>query len=203
MDLIGTGLIMSSVICYILALQWGGQTHPWKSATVVGLFVGFGTILIAFVFWEWYQGERAMIGPRLIKQRTVWVGSLYAFFAAGAYFDIIYYLPIYFQSVDNASPTMSGVRNLPIILAVTFATIISGGFIAKTGIYTPIMIGGSVLATVASGLLYTLDIGTGAGKWIGYQILAGVGFGLICKWRTGLRPQRASGLTVRVQSKSP
>jgi hypothetical protein len=32
--------------------------------------------------------------------------------------------------------------------------------------------------TIAAGLLYTLDVGTPPGKWIGYQILAGFGYGI-------------------------
>lgn len=32
--------------------------------------------------------------------------------------------------------------------------------------------------TIGSGLLYTLDLDTRAGKWIGYQVLAGFGIGL-------------------------
>jgi hypothetical protein len=35
-----------------------------------------------------------------------------------------------------------------------------------------------VIVTIASGLLFTLDIGTSTGKWVGYQILAGFGYGL-------------------------
>jgi hypothetical protein len=35
-----------------------------------------------------------------------------------------------------------------------------------------------MIATISAGLLYTLDIGTPAGKWIGYQILAGFGYGI-------------------------
>jgi len=62
-------------------------------------------------------------------------------------------------------------------LAVTFATIFSGAFISKTGIAAPIAPVGAAIATIAAGLLYTLDIGTGAGKWIGYQILGGVAWG--------------------------
>jgi len=177
MDLIGASLIMGSVISYILALQYGGQQHPWDSSIVIGLFVGFGTILVAFVFWEWYMGERAMIAPRLIKDRTMYISSFYAFFYAGGYFVLVYYLPIYFQSVDGTSPTQSGVRNLPLIIAVTIATIASGGFIAATGIYTPVLVGGAAVSTIAAGLIYTLDVGTGSGKWIGYQVLAGLGWG--------------------------
>lgn len=177
MDLIGTSLIMGAVISFILAMQWGGQTKAWNSADVVGLLVGFAVILIAFCILEWYQGERSMIAPRLIRDRTMAISSAYAFFFGGAYFVLVYYLPIYFQSIDGTSPTESGVRNLPLILAVTVATIVSGGAISATGVYTPVLVGGAALATVASGLIYTLDIGSESGKWIGYQILAGLGFG--------------------------
>ncbi|KAK1493568.1 major facilitator superfamily transporter [Colletotrichum cuscutae] len=177
MDLIGTALIMAATISFLLALQWGGHQHPWNSSTVIGLFVGFGLMIVAFIALEWYQGERAMIAPRLISDRTVYISSAYAFFFAGAYFVLVYYLPIYFQSVDNASPTQSGVRNLPLIIAVTIATVASGISISATGLYTPILVVGAALATVGAGLLYTLDIGTGSDKWIGYQVLAGLAWG--------------------------
>jgi MFS transporter, DHA2 family, glioxin efflux transporter len=177
MDLIGTALVMAAVISFILAFQWGGQTKAWNSSEVIGLLVGFGLILIAFIILEWYQGERAMMTPRLLKERTIWMSSGYMFFFGGSYFVLIYYLPIYFQSIDGISPTDSGVRNLPIILAVTIATIVSGGVISATGIYTPVLIGGAAIATIACGLIYTLDIGTTNDRWIGFQILAGLGFG--------------------------
>jgi MFS family permease len=177
MDLVGAGLIMGAVTSYILALQWGGHKHPWDSSIIIGLFVGFGIILVIFVFWEWFMGDRAMISPRLIKDRTIYISSIYAFFYAGSYFILIYYLPIYFQSVDGTSPTQSGVRNISLIIAVTLATIASGGFIAATGIYTPVLIISAAISTIAAGLIYTLDIDTSSGKWIGYQILAGLGWG--------------------------
>ncbi|KAH6850643.1 major facilitator superfamily domain-containing protein [Chaetomium sp. MPI-CAGE-AT-0009] len=178
MDPVGTALVMGGVISYILALQYGGQTMAWSDSTVIGLIVGFVLIFVTFGVWEWYNGERSMIVPRLFLQRDIWVSSIFTFLFAGAYFIVIYYLPIYFQSIDNSSPTESGVRNLPLILSVTVATIVSGGAIAATGIAAPVAVGGAVLATIAAGLLYTLDIGTEAGKWIGYQILGGFGWGL-------------------------
>ncbi|KAK1764303.1 major facilitator superfamily domain-containing protein [Phialemonium atrogriseum] len=178
MDLLGTVMVMGAVISYILALQYGGQSKAWNSSEVVGLLVGFFVISAAFAAWEITQGERAMITPRLMRDRNVWVPSLFTFFFAGAYFVIVYYLPIYFQSIDGASPTNSGVRNLPLILAVTVATIASGVFISATGVATPLMVLGAALATVAAGLIYTLDIGSSSGKWIGFQILGGLGWGV-------------------------
>ncbi|KAM7187309.1 putative HC-toxin efflux carrier [Rhypophila sp. PSN 637] len=177
MDPIGCALIMAGVISYILAFQYAGVTHAWNSPTVIGLIVGFILIFITFGVWEYYNGERSMITPRLFKHRTVWVGSLYIFFLAGSYFVLVYYLPLYFQSIDDQSPTQSGVRNLPLILGVTIATIASGGAVTATGIAAPIAVGAGAIATVAAGLLYTLDIGTGSGKWIGYQVLAGLAYG--------------------------
>lgn len=177
MDLVGTALVMGGVISYILALQYGGQTLEWRHRTVIGLLVGFVLIAVAFGFWEAYNGERSMIIPRLFLHRDVWVSSVFTFLFAGAYFIVIYYLPIYFQSVDNSSPTESGVRNLPLILSVTVATIVAGGAISATGIAAPVAVVGAALATVAAGLLYTLDINTSTGKWIGYQILGGFAWG--------------------------
>jgi MFS transporter, DHA2 family, glioxin efflux transporter len=178
MDLIGTALAMGCIIAYIMAMQYGGQTKPWNSSTVIGLLVGFILLTITFGTWEFFQGERAAVAPRLIRDRNVWASSFYGLFFAGSYFIAIYYLPIYFQSIDNVSPIQSGVRNLPLIIAVTIAVILSGATVSKTGIATPIMILGATLATIGAGLLYTLNIGTGMGKWIGYQILAGFGWGL-------------------------
>ena len=145
---------------------------------VVGLLVGFVLILIAFAILEIWQGERGMLAPRLMRKRLVWVNGLYGFFFCGGYFVPLYYLPIYFQSIDNASPIASGVRNLPLIIAFSVGAVISGGAISKTGFATPILTASAVITTVAAGLLYTLDVGSGAGKWIGYQILTGLGFGV-------------------------
>ncbi|KAF2727553.1 MFS general substrate transporter [Polyplosphaeria fusca] len=183
MDPVGIALCMGAIISFILAME-NGQTKPWSSSVVVGLIVGWILMCIAFAAWEWYIGERAMIPFRLFRQRAVWVGSGFQFLFGGSFFLLLYYLPIYFQSVDNASAINSGVRNLPMVIAISLSSPIAGILTSKTGIAMPIMISGGGLATIASGLLYTLDIGTSAGKWIGYQILAGWAFGWA--WQTSV-----------------
>ena len=174
MDFVGVTLAMGCIICYILSMQYAGVSHPWNSSIVIGLIVGFVLLGIVFAIWEYYQGERASIPWHLFKHRNVWVNALYAPLIGGSYFLVIYYLPIYFQSVDGVSPVASGVRNLALIIAVAIAIIISGGYISKTGIAPPIMVGCGIIATIGCGLLYTLDIGSDSGKWIGYQVLGGI-----------------------------
>lgn len=99
------------------------------------------------------------------------------FFFGGAYFTILYYLPIYFQSVFNDSPIGSGVKTLALIIPLTFAVILQGGFLSKIGIVPLFWITGGALGTIGTGLFYTLDVDTSTGKWIGYQIIVGAACG--------------------------
>ncbi|KAL7944303.1 MFS general substrate transporter [Trichoderma barbatum] len=177
MDPLGVILMMGATVTFILAVQYGGIAHPWNSSVVIGLLVGFVLIIGAWAFVQWYQGEYSMVPPKLFADRTNLVMSLVAFIQAGGFFAAIYYIPIYFQSVHGTNPTMSGVRNLPFIIAVSFSTVASGVLVSATGLYQPLLLGGTSVATIGAGLLYTMGVNTSTGKWIGYQIIAGAGWG--------------------------
>ncbi|KAI0811683.1 hypothetical protein GGR55DRAFT_81247 [Xylaria sp. FL0064] len=111
-DFVGVMLVLGSLISYSLATQYGGQTKPWHSGTMIGLFVTAVVLVGIFAAWKWHAGERAMIVPRLLTQQRVGIGSAFAFLFAGNFFFffflIVYYLPIYFQSIDNASEVPRG-----------------------------------------------------------------------------------------------
>lgn len=64
------------------------------------------------------------------------------------------------------------------MLAMVLASIFSGITTQKIGYYTPYAIAGSCIMSVGAGLLTTLQVDTGEGKWIGYQIIYGFGMGL-------------------------
>jgi MFS family permease len=177
MDPLGIVLIMGATVTYILAVQYGGVAYAWNSSVVIGLLVGFAGMVVAWAALQYFQGERSMIPPRLISDRTNWVMCVFAFIFAGGFFAAIYYIPIYFQSVHGTNPTMSGVRNLPFIIAITISTILSGVYVSATGRYQPMLLGGGVVATIGAGLLYMLDVDSSTGAWIGYQIVAGLGWG--------------------------
>ncbi|CAG8908672.1 unnamed protein product [Penicillium egyptiacum] len=177
MDLVGATLMMGLIVSYILALQYGGQTHSWKSSEVIGLLVGFFSFVLAFVAWEIYQKERAMIVPRLFMKRYISVGTMYMFFFSGAYFIVLYYLPIYFQSVYNSSPIGSGVKMLALIIPLTLAAIVQGYALSKIRVVPLFWIIGGALGTIGCGLFYTFDTETSVGKWIGYQIIVGLSTG--------------------------
>lgn len=177
MDLVGTFLIMAAVVCYLLALQWGGSTKPWSDSTVIGTLVGFALLLIVFLANELWMGDRALLQPRLLKMRRIWTTNAYVFFISGSFFSLIYYLPIYFQAIQGVSPLASGVRNLPVIIGCLLC-IVSGFLVVGSGHFVPFMVIGSAIGTIGCGLCYTLDINSGSNHWIGYQAVAGIGIGL-------------------------
>ncbi|USP81914.1 hypothetical protein yc1106_09188 [Curvularia clavata] len=178
LDAIGVTLIIGSMICFILAMQWGGTLKSWGNADVIGTIVGFALCLLLFLAAQKWQGENAMVQSRIIKRRTVAVGSTFSFLINAAFSVTFYYIPIYFQSVQGVSASTSGVRTVPYILAVTLCVVVVGQVISKTGYAFPWMILGAGITAVGSGLIYTFDISSPSSKWIGYQILAGLGVGV-------------------------
>ncbi|KAJ9602155.1 hypothetical protein H2200_013275 [Cladophialophora chaetospira] len=179
MDFPGTFTLMAAIVCYLLAMQWGGATKKWSDGSVIAVLVLFGILILVFIGIEFYSGDRALLQPRLLKDRTIGAMCAYIFTVAGAFFILLYYLPIYFQVTKNISASKSGIDNLPLVLGASIFTVASGGLLTVWGHYVPLMAFGSVLASVGAGLIYTLEIESGSSKWIGYQALVGIGLGLI------------------------
>jgi Na+/melibiose symporter-like transporter len=89
----------------------------------------------------------------------------------------IFYLPFYFQAVKGTTAEGSGIRTIPYLGSIIISSIIVGGGITAIGWYKPFMIVGGAIFVVGCGLIYTLEIPSGAGKWIGYQLISGFGAG--------------------------
>jgi hypothetical protein len=126
LDLVGFFWFAPFAIMFLMALEWGGNTYAWKSATIIGLFCGAGGVLIIFVAWEYYKGDEAMVPFSMVRQRVVWSSCLVIAFFFGGLLLFSYYLPIYFQAVKGASPAMSGVYILPGILSQMVMAALSG-----------------------------------------------------------------------------
>jgi hypothetical protein len=116
LDLVGFTLFAPAVLMLLLALQFGGEQYPWNSSVVIGLFCGAAANAVVWGFWNRYKGEDAMMPLSMIRRKEVLFSGIYVAFLTSAVYGGIYYLPIYFQAVNNASAIMSGVYLLPMIL---------------------------------------------------------------------------------------
>ncbi|KAL5390475.1 hypothetical protein PMIN06_002116 [Paraphaeosphaeria minitans] len=79
LDPIGTILFLPSIVCLLLALQWGGTTYAWSSWRLVLLLVLAGVLFIAFLSVQIWRPNTATLPMRILKQRTVAASALFAF----------------------------------------------------------------------------------------------------------------------------
>lgn len=178
LDPIGTLLLLSSVVSFLLALQWGGSTYPWGDWRVILCFVFGGVLGIGYILVQMWMQDLGSLPPRIAKNRSVIASTIYAMCCGSSMMVFIYYIPIWFQAIKNSSPIHSGIQNLPSILGLVTGSIIGGVSVTKIGYVAPNMYVSTVLATVGAGLITTWTVHTGHAKWIGYQVLWGFPFGL-------------------------
>ncbi|KAK6008122.1 hypothetical protein QM012_000025 [Aureobasidium pullulans] len=178
LDLVGLLLFAPATIMMLLALQWGGLVYAWRSATIVGLFVGAAVLTAIFALWQIRKGDNAMIPPKLFSQRVVFFACLTELFAMGTIYVATYYLPQWFQIVKGVSPIRSGVMYLPLSLSDVASALMVGILLPYVGLTNPFILAGTSLLAVGSGLLSTLSTSSGSQYWIPYQILPGMGAGI-------------------------
>jgi DNA-binding MarR family transcriptional regulator len=94
-------------------------------------------------------------------------------------FGALTFLPLYFQDARGVSPTLSGLRLLPLMGGLLTASIGSGQLVSRWGRYKVFPVVGTFLMVV--GLLLMSRIGLATGAWTigGYMFVFGVGLGLV------------------------
>lgn len=178
LDPIGTAIFMPAIICLLLALQWGGVDYEWSNSRITSLFMLAAVLLCVFIYVQYKMQENATVPPRIFKKRSVWASCWFAFNTGACFLTSVYFLPIWFQAVKGTTAIESGVRNLPMLLGVVLFSMIAGAIVTWWGYYTPFMVVGAICMGIGFGLLSTLKPSTGAGGWIGYQMIAGIGVGI-------------------------
>jgi DNA-binding MarR family transcriptional regulator len=98
-----------------------------------------------------------MLSLKLFKNPVFSIASAIGLAAGFAMFGALSYLPLFLQVVHGASPTISGVYLLPMVLGLLIASVGSGQLIARTGRYKVYPIVGTALMAVALFLLSRLD----------------------------------------------
>jgi MFS family permease len=126
MDFLGFTLFAPAVTMFLIAIMWGGNQHAWNSSTIIGLLVGSVVTGAIFTVWQIHLGDRALIPPKVIKNRFVWSGCLNSAFLMGSLVLLAYYLPLWFQIVKGVNATLSGVMTLPIVVSQSVGAVIAG-----------------------------------------------------------------------------
>jgi len=177
LDPVGIFFLVPSIICLVLALQWGGTTYSWSSPTIIGLLVTFSILLIIFGIVETLTPQTAMAPPRVVLNRNVAGSMIFTFLNYGSVMAIAYYLAIWFQVAKGLSAMHAGINTTPMIIAMVVASIMSAKITQRIGYYIPAIIVCTVLSSIGAGLLSTMTRFSNHSYWIGYQVLFGAGLG--------------------------
>ncbi|UZP39292.1 hypothetical protein NXS19_007108 [Fusarium pseudograminearum] len=156
-DFLGTLIAVPAVTCLLMALQWGGTKFGWGSWQIILPLVFCALLFTAFGYLQYRQGDKALLPPRILKQRSIIAGMWFGACCEGVLAVTEYYMSIYFQGVRGYSPTKAGLLALPMVGGLSVAFVISGLGTTWLGYYYPFMLATSVLTPIVSGFLTTID----------------------------------------------
>ncbi|CEL04001.1 hypothetical protein ASPCAL05135 [Aspergillus calidoustus] len=178
-DWLGTLAIVGLTLLLLLGMEFGGTVFPWSSPKVVCLIV-FGVVMIGvFIVTEKNLARYPLIPMSLFQSGPTNAAFILAFAHGMVSFGTEYYLPLYFQSVKQASPLRSGLFILPMMVTEAGTDILTGILIHRIGRYREITWVGTILMALGTGLYIKMDRETSLGTIIAFQIVGGIGTAML------------------------
>jgi len=177
-DYAGAVLLAIALSAIILVTDMGGTTYPWSSPVVLGTAAAGLVALILFLVVEQRAAE-PILPLHLFRNPAFSVTSVVALIVGFAMFGSITYLPLFFQVVKGASPTISGLEMLPMMGGMLTSSIVSGQLISLTGRYKIFPVVGTVVMTLGLFLLSRLPVGASMMRIESTLLLLGLGIGLV------------------------
>ncbi|MET9308979.1 MDR family MFS transporter [Streptomyces cellulosae] len=177
-DYVGAALLTSGVLALTLLAGWAGTTYPWLSWQISAL----AALVVVSLAWFVRVERRAVepiTPPRLFARREFTLAQVLSLLVGAILISVVNYLPQYMQFVQGASPTVSGMLILPLMLGMLSAQLTTGRLMDRGGLDRVVPLTGS-LATVAGALLLLL-LGTDTPLAVAsaLTLVAGVGIGML------------------------
>lgn len=97
MNLVGLGVFIGSIVCLLLALQWGGVTYAWSSGRIVVVLVVFAVSFVLFLALEVWKRDHAVFPGRVILHPTIILSLVYGFCTSAAISVMSYYVSAFTQ----------------------------------------------------------------------------------------------------------
>jgi EmrB/QacA subfamily drug resistance transporter len=177
-DYLGAGLLASGLSAIVLVTSLGGTSWAWASPKVFLVGVLGVALIVGFLFAERRAREPVLPIP-LLRDRVFAVAGGLSLIVGFALFGAVTFLPLYFQTVDLASPTAAGLKLVPMMLGLLIMSIASGQLISRFGRYKVFPILGTLLMSIGLLLLSRLDVSTSSSTSAAYLFVFGLGLGSV------------------------
>ncbi|KAJ2009108.1 hypothetical protein GGI04_000709 [Coemansia thaxteri] len=177
-DYAGIALLVAGLLCVLLGLTLPSASgHAWRSGAVVACLACGSALIVIFAYVECRVARDPVVPPRLFRNRSVGAMMGASFFMGACLFVPIYYVPVYYGVVRNASATAAGIALLPFVIGITITSVASGVLVMRFGVYRPFMWAGTGVCAVGVGLLPLLHRESGVAARVGFLLVAGLGVG--------------------------
>ncbi|WP_219418303.1 MDR family MFS transporter [Pseudonocardia nigra] len=177
-DYLGTVLVAAAATVLVLFTSFAGTTLPWTSPASLALAAAGIVLVVAFLFAERRAAEPVLPLP-LLRNRVFAAASAVGFVIGFAMFGAITYLPLFLQVVQGSSPTVAGLRMLPMMLGLLLTSIGTGQLISCWGRYKVFPVVGTAVTAVGLVLLSRMDATSGAVETSVAMFVLGVGLGAV------------------------
>jgi EmrB/QacA subfamily drug resistance transporter len=177
-DYLGGTLLGVAATALILLATWGGTQYAWGSMTIIGLALVAVASAAGFLYVERRAAE-PMLPLHVFRNRNFSLAMAMTFLTGLAMFGAMTFLPLFQQTVQGRSPTVSGLMLTPMMLGVTVTSIVAGQVTTKTGRYKAFPIIGGAIMTAGLYLLTGLGIGTSLLTSALFYVVLGLGMGFL------------------------
>ena len=176
-DYLGTFLIAAASVCLVLITSLGGSTWAWNSAPIWACGIGAVVLIALFILVE-QRASEPVLPLKLFRNRVFTQCSAIGFVLGLCMFGSLSYLPLFMQVVNGDSPTVSGLRLLPLMGGLLVASIGTGQLISKFGRYKIYPIFGTVFMALGLFLMSRIDDHTKSSVLGWDMAIFGLGIGL-------------------------
>ncbi len=175
LDLLGGGVFIIAVASLLIGLT-NKQSADWGTFEVGGL-IAIGLIVgLVFVLVE-SRATEPIVPLGLWRDRT-YAGSIVAtFLISFGFFGAAIFLPQWFQFVQGATPTNSGLYSLALLAGLIVGSVGSGQLVARTGKYKLLILAGLAVMSLGLWLMSHIQADTPLPVLWAWMAVTGLGIG--------------------------
>ena len=174
-DWLGAALSAGFLVTFLLAMT-NGPRVGWASPPILVVIVGFGALLVSFIWWE-LRTPAPMLDLRLFRRKVFGLGVLAGWISFLGNSPIRFLLPFFLQPILGYSPSQMGLIMVPGALCFVIMGPISGRLSDRYG-WRKFNVGGMALSASGLFLLSTVTVSSSLGLVIVALVLSSAGMGL-------------------------
>lgn len=152
-DFLGALVLVCAVFSLLIALDRGSNVSWSDKYTLAALCSSFPLFGI-FIFVEIRVAAEPFAPGHIIFEKSLVACYLCNFFSFSGWMAAIFYIPLYWQAVDDASATLSGFRMLPSIICGVSGSLFGGFYMQWTGRYYWLTVVAYSILTLGAGSIF-------------------------------------------------